>query len=219
MTESMSFKRSDTQEVEWRISSDLITYEHALSVMQERVIQIQKNQAAELVWLLEHPSLYTLGTSAQDRDILKIDDIPIYKTGRGGQVTYHGPGQQVIYLMLDLQKRQMDLKAYMRALEEWILRVLKDLGVTAVRREGRVGLWVPQTPTRDDKIAALGVRVQKWVTSHGVALNIDPDLRYFEGIIPCGIRDQGITSLKALGINASRPKIDSLLKDKFDKLF
>ena len=219
MTALVRFHRQDQQKVEWLLSPDVVQYEQALDVMQERVRQIQENQALEQVWLLEHPSLYTLGTSAQESDVLRINEIPVYKTGRGGQVTYHGPGQRVIYLMLDLQKRRMDLKAYVWALEEWVISVLKDLGVIALRREGRVGLWVPQTANRDAKIAAIGVRVQKWVTSHGVALNINPDLGYFDGIVPCGIRDQGVTSLKELGINLPRQEIDQRLKDKFDEIF
>jgi lipoyl(octanoyl) transferase len=212
-------KRRDNQLVEWKISPELIDYEQALAAMQARVHTIQAGQTPEQVWLLEHPPLYTLGTSAKESDVLQFNNVPVYKTGRGGQVTYHGPGQRVSYLMLDLQQRQMDLKAYVWTLEEWIINVLKDLGVTALRREGRVGLWVQQSPTRDAKIAAIGVRVQKWVTSHGVALNINPDLKYYEGIIPCGIKDQGVTSLNALGVNVSREEVDQLLQEKFEALF
>lgn len=218
MQKANSFKHTDQKQVEWLVSSDLISYEDALSSMQARVQKIQDAQAPEQVWSLEHPPLYTLGTSAKKSDVLE-HHLPTYKTGRGGQVTYHGPGQRVIYLMLDLQQRCLDLKAYVWTLEEWLIRTIQEFGITAVRREGRIGLWVPQSPTREDKIAAIGVRIQKWVTSHGVAINIHPDLNHFNGIIPCGIKGQGVTSLQALGIKASLPEVDEILRQKFKELF
>lgn len=214
-----NFKSRDHQPVDWVVSQDLISYDNALQTMQERVKKIQVHQELEQVWLLEHPPLYTLGTSAKETDVLHMSGLPVYKSGRGGQVTYHGPGQRVVYLMFDLQKRLMDIKAYVWTLEEWLIRTLKDLGVVAVRREGRVGLWVAQSATRDDKIAAIGVRLQKWVTSHGVSLNVDPDLSHYGGIIPCGIQDHGVTSLKALGVKVSLPELDQLLKNRFHELF
>lgn len=213
------FKSRDNQPIDWLVSQELISYDDALQTMQERVNSIQAQQAPEQVWLLEHPPLYTLGTSAKETDVLQFKNVPVYKSGRGGQVTYHGPGQRVIYLMLDLQQRLMDTKAYVWTLEEWLIRTLKDLGVVAERREGRVGLWVPQSSTRDAKIAAIGVRIQKWVTSHGVSLNVDPDLTYYNGIIPCGIRDHGVTSLKSLGVNVSLQDVDQILHQRFNELF
>lgn len=213
------FKRLDQQQVEWVVSSTLVPYEFALSIMQERVKQIQLGTAKELVWLLEHPPLYTLGTSAKEHDILDREEAPIFKVGRGGQVTYHGPGQRVIYVMLDLKKRCKDAKAYIFTLEEWLVHVLAQFGLHVERRPGFIGLWVARSLTAYDKVAAFGVRIQKWVTSHGIALNINPDLDYYKKIIPCGIRDQGVTSLSALGIQTPLHEVDQALQERFYEFF
>ena len=203
---------------EWIISKDLIPYEEALDTMNIRVKSLQEGTAKELLWALEHPPLYTLGTSAKPEDILD-KTLPSYKTGRGGEVTYHGPGQRVVYAMLDLSKRTKDIRAYVWALEEWLLLTLKEFGVEAFRREGRVGLWVPENSLRDNKIAAIGVRVSKWVTFHGIALNVDPDLSHFKGIVPCGIKGHGVTSLRELGINATLSDVDQALQQTFPEVF
>lgn len=216
----------NSQYPDWLITPDLVPYEEAVSTMKERVQAIQARSAPELLWALEHPPLYTLGTSAKQEDILD-DSLPSFKTGRGGEVTYHGPGQRIVYAMLDLNHRTKDLRAYVWSLEEWLLLTLKEFGVEAFRREGRVGLWVPEkgdTLTArgeplDHKIAAIGVRVSKWVTFHGIALNVNPDLSHFQGIVPCGIRGHGVTSLYKMGINATLGDVDQALKRNFPKVF
>ena len=209
--------------MEWKISHGLTEYSAALEAMAARVTAIQAGQAEELVWLVEHPPLYTLGTSAKATDIL-TGDIPSFETGRGGQVTYHGPGQRVVYLMLDLKKRaalhgeQPDLRAYVQQLEQWIILTLAQFGIECFTREGRVGVWV-DSPNGEAKIAALGVRVQKWVTSHGIAINLNPDLSHYVGIVPCGIREFGVTSMHALGATVSMAKLDTALQHSFTKVF
>ncbi len=204
---------------EWLMSKDIVSYKDALSFMDSRVKALQKGAAQELLWALEHPSLYTLGTSAKPQDVLN-KTLPAYETGRGGEVTYHGPGQRVVYVMLDLSQRTKDIRAYVQALEDWILLTLKEFGVDACRREGRIGLWVPkENSTGDNKIAAIGVRVSKWVTFHGIALNVNPDLSYYQGIIPCGIRGHGVTSLHELGVKTSLTDVDKALQKTFSKVF
>lgn len=207
--------------MEWKVASGLVEYPEALAVMAERVEKIRRKEADELVWLVEHPPLYTLGTSAKVGDVL-AGDIPAYETGRGGQVTYHGPGQRVVYLMLDLKRRAgdagPDLRAYVQDLERWIIATLDAFGVEGFIREGRVGVWV-ETPQGEAKIAALGVRVQQWVTSHGIALNVAPDLAHYTGIVPCGIREFGVTSLAALGVDVSMAEVDAMLREKFAVVF
>lgn len=210
--------RSSPQIPEWKLSHAPIPYPEALHVMEQRVEAIRQGTAPELVWLLEHPPLYTLGTSAKAEDILR-DDVPTFQTGRGGQVTFHGPGQRVIYVLLDLNRRGRDLRAYINQLEEWLRLVLKELGVCAERRKNRVGLWVTGNSGTDEKIAAIGVRVRHWVTYHGAALNVCPDLSYFEGIIPCGLKDFGITSLHHQNVQASLPDVDHLLARYFTPVF
>ncbi len=187
--------------------------------MESRVQEIQEGKSRELLWLLEHPHLYTAGTSAKDSDILDQSRCPVYKTGRGGQVTYHGPGQRVAYVMLDLKKRDPDIKAYVRDLEQWLINTLAEFQITAERRKGRVGLWVSHDNGREDKIAAIGVRVKKWVTLHGVALNVDPDLSYYSGIVPCGISGHGVTSMAKLGVAVSQAEVDDALKRQFELTF
>ena len=198
-----------------------VDYDHAVAIMEGRVAAIRAGTADEMVWLLEHPPLYTAGTSAQDSDLLDAR-FPVYKTGRGGQYTYHGPGQRVGYVMLDLKMRQQvpDIKNYIWRLEEWIIRSLAAFGVAGERREGRVGIWVARGNGREDKVAAIGVRVRHWVTYHGVAINVDPDLSHFGGIVPCGISGHGVTSLRELlGREVSMFELDQVLTDKFSEIF
>lgn len=196
--------------MEWRISPGLIDYPHALATMEARAEAIHHGTADELIWLLEHPPLYTAGTSAQAEDLLD-QRFPVYDAGRGGQYTYHGPGQRVVYLMLDLKRRGRDVRAYVTQLEEWIIQSLARLGVTGERRAGRVGIWVARGGMREDKIAAIGVRIRRWVTLHGIAINVAPDLTHFTGIVPCGIQDHGVTSLADLGIPADLSTLDAAL--------
>lgn len=185
--------------------------------MEARVAAIRAGTAGEQVWLLEHPPIYTAGTSARDEDLIEAR-FPVYRTGRGGQFTYHGPGQRVAYAMLDLKRRKPDVRAYVHDLEEWLIQALAELGVKGERRDGRVGIWV-QRGTREDKIAALGVRIKRWVSFHGVALNVDPDLSHFTGIVPCGVSQHGVTSLADLGIVATMADVDVALKRGFGKIF
>ena len=209
--------------VEWRVSEGLVPYETALAVMEERVAAIAAGHAAELVWLIEHPPLYTAGTSAQDGDLVEAR-FPVYETGRGGQFTYHGPGQRVVYLMLDLKRREPDVRRYVANLEEWLIRTLAAFNVRGERREDRVGVWV-RRPEKgagtEDKIAAIGIRLKRWVSLHGVALNVDPDLSHFSGIVPCGVADTryGVTSLADLGHLVSMPEVDMVLRREFEALF
>ncbi len=196
---------------EWKTQTGLVDYEEAQRWMENRVAALQKNDAPECVWLLEHPPLYTLGTSAKAADVLPSATLPIFQTGRGGQVTYHGPGQRVVYLMLDLKQRTQDLHKYVFTLEEWLIHTLHHFGIQGVRRPGRVGIWV-NTRGRECKIAALGVRVQKWVTSHGIALNVTPDLKNYSHIVPCGLAQYGVTSFADLGLSVTLPEVDEVLK-------
>ncbi len=197
--------------MEWITEPTAIGYPEAMERMAARVRAIQQREAPEQGWMLEHTPLYTAGTSAKATDLLS-SPFPVYETGRGGQYTYHGPGQRVVYLTLDLKERGRDVRRYVQQLEGWIIATLGAFGVEGFTREGRIGVWV-QTPTGGEaKIAALGVRVQQWVTSHGIALNVAPDLSHYAGIVPCGIREFGVTSLKALGVAASMDDVDAALK-------
>jgi len=202
---------------EWRVSAQPVPYPEALAEMEARVDAISAGKADEEVWLLEHPSIYTAGTSAKDADLIDAR-FPVYRTGRGGQFTYHGPGQRVGYVMLDLKRRKPDVRAYVHDLEQWLIEALASLGIKGERRTDRVGIWVVRG-SREDKIAALGVRIRHWVTFHGVALNVEPDLSHFAGIVPCGVREHGITSLADLGINASLTDVDEALKRSFANVF
>jgi lipoyl(octanoyl) transferase len=206
------------QALEWRVEDDPIGYETAVAAMEARVAAIRAGTGPELVWLIEHPPLYTAGTSTRPGDLLD-PRLPVFRTGRGGQLTYHGPGQRVGYVMLDLKQRGADIRRYVRDLEEWLIRTLARFNVRGERREGRVGIWVASRDGREAKIAAIGVRVRQWVTFHGVALNVDPDLSHYSGIVPCGISDRGVTSLSALGITASMPEVDIALRAAFDEVF
>ncbi|MDA0663316.1 MAG: lipoyl(octanoyl) transferase LipB [Proteobacteria bacterium] len=206
---------------EWRISDAPVPYPDALAAMEERVRLIHEGSAGELVWLLEHPPLYTAGTSAKRADLLQPDRFPVYEAGRGGQFTYHGPGQRIAYVMLDLRKRGPDVRRYVCNLEDWVIGALSTFNVTGERRDGRVGIWVDRGAGREDKIAAIGVRIRRWVTFHGVSINLDPDLSHFSGIVPCGIGDAnlGVTSLVDLGLPVSMADLDVALKAAFDPVF
>ena len=208
---------------QWRISDAPVPYEAAIAEMERRVLAIRDGSAPELVWLLEHPPLYTAGTSARAQDLLDPARLPVYKSGRGGQYTYHGPGQRIAYVMLDLDKFGHDVRCHVWRLEEWIIAALARFNVKGERRDGRIGVWVAMPGGGDNKIAAIGVRVRRWVSYHGVALNVDPDLDHFRGIVPCGIAPEatghGVTSLAQLGITASMAEVDIALRTTFDDAF
>jgi lipoyl(octanoyl) transferase len=213
--------------VRWRISDSVVPYEEALSVMENEVAAIADGTAQELVWLLEHPPLYTAGTSANVADLIQPDRFPVFSTGRGGEYTYHGPGQRVAYVMLDLKRRRQDVRAYVAALEDVIIRCLDSMNVRGERREDRVGVWVrrPEKPplpdgtVTEDKIAALGIRLRRWVSFHGLSINVDPDLTHFSGIVPCGISAYGVTSLEDLGLLVMMQDVDIRLRDAFEEVF
>jgi lipoyl(octanoyl) transferase len=205
--------------VEWRVEPGLTDYPAAVAAMEARVAAIREGRAPELVWLVEHPPLYTAGTSARDADLLQPDRFPVYRTGRGGEFTYHGPGQRVVYVMLDLKRRGPDVRRFVTDLEEWIVRALAAFSVQGERRDGRVGIWVARDKTREDKIAAIGVRVRRWVTYHGIAINVEPKLDHFSGIVPCGISAHGVTSLVDLGLPVGLPDLDAALRASFPGVF
>jgi len=199
-------------------------YAAAVAAMERRVSAIREGMAREMVWLLEHPPLYTAGTSARPEDLLEPDRFPVYRTGRGGQYTYHGPGQIVGYVMVDLSRRGSDVRRFVRDLESWLIETLARFGVRGERREGRVGIWVDRGPApgggrREDKIAAIGVRVRRWVSYHGVSLNVEPDLGHFSGIVPCGISGHGVTSLVDLGIPATMDEVAAVMRTAFEDVF
>ncbi len=204
--------------VEWRIADTLVPYDAAIAAMEARVAAIHAGTERELVWLVEHPPLYTAGTSASVADLIDPTRLPVFQTGRGGQYTYHGPGQRVAYVMLDLTRRGRDVGCHVWRLEEWMIRVLARFGTKSERREGRVGVWVDRG-MHDDKIGAIGVRVRHWVTYHGLALNVAPDLANYAGIVPCGIAGHGVTSMTALGVKATMADVDEALRDTFDDVF
>ena len=213
--------------VEWLVSDGLVPYPAAVAEMEERVARIAAGAAAERVWLVEHPPLYTAGTSAVRADLIDAERFPVYDTGRGGEYTYHGPGQRVAYVMLDLTRRRQDLRAYVAALEQWLIATLWAHQVRGERREDRVGVWVrrPEKPEvapgvgAEDKIAAIGIRVRRWVTFHGISLNVEPDLSHFGGIVPCGIRGYGVTSLVDLGLPVTMSDVDVVMKREFEAIF
>ena len=205
--------------IEWRISDGLVPYPEALAAMEERVAAIRAGTAPELVWLLEHPPLYTAGTSARAPDLLAPRRFPVFEAGRGGRYTSHGPGQRVAYVMLDLQRPKPDLRRYIRQLEEWVIRALARFDVRGERRADRIGIWVVKPGGQEAKIAAIGVRVRRWVTYHGVAINLEPDLEHFGGIVPCGISGFGVTSLADLGLTATMQDLDAALIGKFGEVF
>jgi lipoyl(octanoyl) transferase len=214
---------AESAAVEWRVSEGLVPYPDALAFMDGRVADIAAGRAPELVWLIEHPPLYTAGTSAHGEDVLDAR-FPVFDAGRGGQMTYHGPGQRVAYVMLDLKRRGPDLRKFVATLEEWIIRTLAAFNVRGERREDRIGVWVrrpEKAAGAEDKIAAIGIRVRQWVTLHGIAINVEPDLSHFSGIVPCGVSEQryGVTSLVDLGLPVTMPDVDIALRAAFEELF
>ncbi|XCE53539.1 lipoyl(octanoyl) transferase LipB [Candidatus Liberibacter asiaticus] len=221
------FPMENISPIRWWVMDNPVDYEESQIIMEREIQRISLGNAEELVWLLEHPPLYTSGTSAISDDLLSPKSLPVYTTGRGGGYTYHGPGQRIIYIMLNLAKRRKDLRCFVAALEEVIIRTLKILGIVGERREDRVGLWVVRSnKTRDnqlllieEKIAAIGIRIRKWISFHGLSLNISPDLSYYTGIVPCGISQHGVTSLKELGYSYSMKYIDTLIRKSFESVF
>jgi lipoyl(octanoyl) transferase len=204
--------------VRWEVANGLVPYEEAVARMEREVANIAAGKVDELVWLVEHPALYTAGTSARDSDLLSPQRFPVHATGRGGQYTYHGPGQRVAYVMLDLKHRGQDVRAFVAALEDWLIATLASFNVRGERREERVGVWVLRG-TREDKIAAIGIRLRHWVTYHGISLNVDPDLSHFDGIVACGVTGHGVTSLVDLGLPITISDADIALKNNFHKIF
>ncbi len=205
--------------VEWHISEGRIDYPAAVEAMEAQVAAIRAGRARERVWLLEHPPLYTAGTSARGDDLLNPGAIPVYSSGRGGQYTYHGPGQRVAYVMLDLKARELDVRRYIYWLEEWVIQTLAAFNLACERRDGRIGLWVPRPDGSADKIAAIGVRVRRWVSFHGIAINVEPELSHFAGIVPCGISDAGVTSMVREGLPVGLADLDSVLRPAFEEVF
>ncbi|HXV25450.1 MAG TPA: lipoyl(octanoyl) transferase LipB [Alphaproteobacteria bacterium] len=206
--------------LEWRLEQHPIAYPEALDIMEHRVAAIAEGRAPELLWLLEHPCLYTAGTSAKPVDLIQPDRFPVFRTGRGGQYTYHGPGQRVGYVMIDLRRRgRADLRLYVQDLEEWLIRTLARFDVRGERRPGRVGIWVVRPGGSEEKIAAIGVRIRRWITYHGISINRDPDLSHFQGIVPCGVADRAVTSLAALGLEVSSAALDRVLIEEFENVF
>ena len=204
--------------IEYKLSPAYVEYPDALAAMEHRVEDMIAGRAPEMLWFLEHPPLYTSGTSAKPADLIDRR-FPVYDTGRGGEWTYHGPGQRVVYAMLDLKNREaMDVRCYVQNLEQWIIATLGEFGIEGFTREGRIGVWVNENGS-ESKIAALGIRVRKWITYHGIALNLSPDLSHYAGIVPCGIQGYGVTSLKQMGVQASLAQVDEVLKREFKKIF
>ena len=215
-------KRADARPVGWAVSAGRIAYPEAVAAMEARAAAIAEGSAGELIWLLEHPPLYTAGVSSRPEDLLAPGDIPVFETGRGGQFTYHGPGQRVAYVMLDLRERGKDVRRFVRGLEAWIIGALAEFNVEAGARDGRVGVWVERREAgqvREDKIAAIGVKIRRWVSFHGVSLNVEPDLGHFSGIVPCGIAEHGVTSLVDLGVPATMDEADEALRTSFRRVF
>ncbi|HXF53781.1 MAG TPA: lipoyl(octanoyl) transferase LipB [Hyphomicrobiaceae bacterium] len=214
---------AQTDVVEWAVSTSPVAYPRAVAVMEERVARIRAGSARELVWLLEHPPLYTAGASARAEELLEPGRLPVYATGRGGRYTYHGPGQRIVYVMLDLNRRGRDVRAFVGALESWLIAALARLGVVGETRAGRIGIWVRdprvEADTGEAKIAAIGLRLKRWVSLHGLALNVDPDLAHFTGIVPCGIADSRVTSLSRLGIATGMSEVDRALRASFEERF
>ncbi len=210
---------SSRLQIDWCVDDGVIAYPDAVEAMETRVAGIRDSSASELIWLTEHPPLYTAGSSADPAELISPDRFPVFQTGRGGKHTYHGPGQRIAYVMMDLKARNSDVRKYVRALEEWIILTLARFAVKGERREGRIGVWVVLPGKQEAKIAAIGVRVRRWVTLHGLSINVDPDLSHYGGIIPCGISDFGVTSLAALGQFPTIPEVDMALKETFPQAF
>ncbi|WP_439497913.1 lipoyl(octanoyl) transferase LipB [Bosea sp. (in: a-proteobacteria)] len=220
---SVSFLSAPGSEpVEWVIADGPVGYDEAVAEMDARAAMIADGTARERVWLVEHPPLYTAGTSARAADLIQPERFPVHQSGRGGQFTYHGPGQRVAYVMLDLKRRDPDLRRFVAALEAWLIGTLDGFNIRGERREDRVGVWVRRPEKGDgceDKIAAIGIRVRRWVSFHGISLNVEPELSHFEGIVPCGVSDQGVTSLVDLGLPVTLPEVDSMLRAEFERIF
>ena len=214
-----AIRRLDESAAGWAVSPGRIDYPAAVAAMEARVADIVAGRAGELVWLLEHPPLYTAGVSAQAEDLLDPERFPVFEAGRGGRHTYHGPGQRVAYVMLDLRMRGRDVHALVRGLETWLIGALERFNVKGEVRAGRVGVWVNRGHGREDKIAAIGVKLRQWVSFHGISLNVEPDLAHFSGIVPCGISDQGVTSLVDLGLPVDMDTVDAALKASFIEVF
>ena len=215
-------RRADAAPVGWAVSTDYVDYPAAVAAMEARATAIADGTAGELIWLLEHPPLYTAGVSAKGGDLIEPGRFPVFESGRGGQFTYHGPGQRVAYVMLDLTKRGRDVRAFVAALETWIIQALAAFNVTGEMRDGRVGVWVERKGpgwSREDKIAAIGVKLRKWVSFHGVSLNVEPDLEHFTGIVPCGQTEHGVTSLVDLGLPVTMDEADEALRSAFQRVF
>jgi len=205
--------------LEWQVSGEPVPYPEAVAAMERRAAAIRAGTAPELIWLLEHPALYTAGTGTDESELLLPGFLPVYRAGRGGKLTYHGPGQRVVYVMLDLERRGRDLRRFVRNLEDWTIRALARLGVAGECRAGRVGVWVVQPDASERKIAAIGVRVRRWVSYHGVSINVAPDLDHYRGIVPCGIDGHGVTSLHAEGVGADLAALDAALAATFIEIF
>jgi len=216
--DALRLKLETADPIVWEIAEGLVPYPEAMAIMDRHVDMIAKGEEPERVWLLEHPPLYSAGTSAQPQDLVAPGRFPVFKTGRGGQYTYHGPGQRVAYVMLDLRQRGGDVRAFVAGLEQWVIDTLDAFNVRGERREDRVGVWV-RRGEREDKIAAIGIRVRHWVTFHGISINVEPDLSHFEGIVPCGIRGHGVTSLVDLGLPVTMEDLDVALKARFQRIF
>lgn len=218
--------RTGRSAVEWRIADELVPYDVAVAEMESRAEAIAAGTAPELVWLLEHPPLFTAGTSSDSHDLIDANRFPVFQSGRGGQYTYHGPGQRVAYVMLDLKQRGPDVRRFVFGLEQWLIGTLKAFNITGERREDRVGVWVrrPEKASHngemaEDKIAAIGIRIRRWVTFHGISLNVEPDLEHFGGIVPCGVHTHGVTSLADLGLTLTMPEVDMVLRAEFEAVF
>jgi lipoyl(octanoyl) transferase len=207
------------KEIEYSISNKAINYEDSVEIMENRVEHISSKIKSELLWFLEHPAIYTAGTSSNEKDLLKKNTLPVFKTSRGGEYTYHGPGQRIIYIMLNLRERSYDIRRFVNTLESWIVDSLSDLGVESRLIKGKVGVWIDKRGEPEEKIASIGLRVRKGITFHGISLNIDPNLDYFNGIVSCGNKKNGVTSLKKLGIILPKEKIDEILLKNFEKNF
>lgn len=217
-----ALKRNDGLPAGWAVSAGRVPYPEAVAAMEARALDIAEGRAGELVWLLEHPPLYTAGVSAKAADLLAPDALPVFETGRGGQYTYHGPGQRVAYVMLDLNRRGRDVRCFVRGLETWITGALTTFNIDSGPRDGRVGVWVERREgdrLREDKIAAIGVKIRRWVSFHGISLNVEPDLAHFGGIVPCGITEHGVTSLVDLGLPVTMDEADAALKTAFQDVF
>ena len=208
-----------SQSVQWKSSDGIVPYEDAVRSMELQVAKMRAGHEAELVWLIQHPPLYTAGASAKSEDLVDPDRFPVHHTGRGGQYTYHGPGQRIAYVMLDLNHRGRDVRMFVRRLENWLIETLTHFDIQGERRQGRVGIWVKGNSGKEFKIGAIGVRVRHWITYHGVSLNVCPNLEHYEGIVPCGIREHGVTSLADLGIGATLADVDAALQATFEQVF